>query len=564
MTRRRSQQGQTLPLVTLILITLMVAAALSVDIGSLTYTNRRLQAAADLAAIDGARSLTGTACDQPAGSSSNQYDHVKDAVLISLTRNRFVVGGTKTLVFDLGAVDRTAANGVPQFVPLVTCAATDFPDAVRVRVGDRTAFSFAAVIGQDGRTTTREAFASRGDALDGEGSFSVGSALATLDSSRSGILNTVLSQSLCRAAPPPPPPCSVGLTAVGYNGLVASQVTLGDLAAQLGFGTTNELLTSNVTVDQLLQATAVVLSQDTIANAAAITALGSISTSVTGSQAIQLGSLVSADLLTGNEAADVALNVFELVTGTAAIANGTSAVSIPSFGVTIPGVTSVTASLSLIEPPITIGERPGATKQTKQLSLTVTPTLNLANVNIAGLPVASITGALPIVIQAGKATGTLTGVRCGDDKGIDTTVAVEAASINAASTLQLSVLGGVASAGLAITGTGASTTVNTTPLSFDFPTEFGSAGTQHLGNTTAGLGNLTYGAVTVTVGVRVAIVTIPVTVTISASALAGILSPVLSQVDTLIVKPLMESLGLDLGAADVTATSLTCGKPRLG
>lgn len=559
MSPRRTEQGQTLPLVVLCVVTLMVAAALSVDLGSLAASNRRLQGVADLAAIDGARELTGTACNVPTATAPTLYDGVSAAVVASALRNGFDLVGAKTLDVELGNVTRDPATGVPTFTSLPNlCSTPSAPDSVRVTAGDLTAFSFGKVIGQDGRTTDRAGIGT----LEGLGSFSVGSALATFDSTRSALLNPILSQMLCRA---PTPPCTLGLSAVSYNGLVNTNITLGALAEQLrlngvlSVGTTSELLNTNLTIDQILGAAATLAGPTTVAGLALTGPLG-IATTVTGTQTVKLLDLVSAELANGNEAADVAVNLFDLVTGTGAIANGTNAVTVSPV-VSIPGVTSVTVNLSLVEQPIIIGNRPGATDQTKQLTMTVTPTLNLTNVAIAGLPLASVTGALPITIAAGKATGTLTGVRCGADKGIDTTVAVEAANISVGTNLTLSVAGGLASVNLAINGTGASTTVGTTPLSFAYPAEFGPGGTTHVGNTEVGLGNIAYGSTTVTV--RLLFLTIG-PVTVDASVLVGILKPVLEPVDLLVVKPLMEILGLDLGAADVTALSITCGVPTLG
>lgn len=595
---RRSERGQTLPLVSLCVITLMVAAALSVDIGSLAASNRRLQAVADLAALDGARELTGGACNAPINGSVGapvQYDYVRDKVLVSAARNKFVPGGNKTMVFQLGTVDHSAASGVPVFRTLTSCLATDFPDAVLVRAGDRTAFSFGSVIGQSGRSTTREAFASRGEALAGEGAFSLGSALATIDTSRSKLLNPLLNQMLCD-----PAACNANLSVVSYQGLVDSRLTFGLLADQLkasgklSLGTTSELFTTDLVIDDILQATAAVLGRDAVLNATAITALGDLTTAVTGNQTIKLGELVSADLLTGNEAADVGFNVFELVTGTAAIANGTHAVSLPSTAFNLPaGVGSVTVGFSLIEPPVIIGKTVNATKMTKQLSLTVTPTISLSSGTLTGLQLASVTGSLPITVTGGKATGTLTGVRCGAAKGIDVNVVPTAATITAGGTLTISVntstgtnaavlktIGGLlntvaggqtVSNTITFSGTGASTA---TPAggynrSFAYPGEFGPNGTLHVGNTTIGFDNIAYGTANLALTVNLVnllgpLLTATVNVSASPAGLVSLLQPVTSGIDANIVQPLMQALGLDLGSADITANYLKCGKPRLG
>lgn len=583
---RRSERGQTLPLVALCVVTLMIAAALGIDIGQLAATNRRLQAVADLAAIDGARELTGTSCDDsyvlptdPTNVPSNQYDHVARVVTASAARNDFVPVGEKTLGVELGFVTRDT-NGVPSFNPLVGCGA-DVPDAVRVRAGDHTSFSFGTVIGHSGRTSNRFAVGNQ----EGTGEFTLGSSLVTMDASRSALLNPILSQALCRLGTP----CTLNLSAAGYQGLIDSEITFGALASQLGFGTTSELLSTNLTIDQILTAAAVLADPTTTAGLNAQTALGTITTAVTGSGTIKLRDMVSAELANGNEAASTEVNLYQLVLATAAIANGTNAVTIPNTAVTIPGVSSITASISLIEAPITIGRRPGATATTKQFSMTINPVLSLTNQSLSGLTSVSATGSLPTTINAGAATGTLTRVRCGTDRGIDTTVSVAAATMATSGTLNLS-LGttpnkallqslvgslGLVEGGknittkLSVSGTGATTAVGTTAVSFAYPGEFGPDGTQHVGNTTVGLDSLTYGSANLAMSVPlvsllgISLGTTTVNLAVSPSAIVGLLDPVLSEIDQRLVKPLMELLGLDLGSADVWANSMQCGVPGL-
>jgi len=588
MSRRRTEHGQTLPLVSLCIVTLMVAAALGVDIGSLAVTNRRLQGIADLAAVDAARELTGAACNAPVSSGGLiQKDQVTLAAVDSAKRNGFVVGGDKILAVDLGTLTRPAADaGVPKFTALTTCTAADFPNAVQVKAGDRTPFSFGSVIGQGGRSSTRQGFASRGTALEGDGAFSLGSAFATVSSDRSTLLNPILNQMLCD-----PGACSMNVGALSYQGLVDSNITFGSLATQLGFGTTSELFTTDVKITRILDAAAVLVDPSTIAGARAATALGGISAAITGNQKIKLGDLVSANLINGNDAADVGLNLFQLVTGTAAIANGNNLVSIPNLAVTIPGVSSIGVSFSLIEAPVIIGKRPGATRTTKQLSLTITPQVNLSSGALAGLDLASITGALSIGISGGVAKGTLTGVRCSSPKGIDVNVVPSASSITTSGTLALTlstsgtngttlrglggllgiVVGGeVVSTSLSVSGTGASTATPAAGYdrSFAYPADFGPNGAQHVGNTTVGFGNLTYGTSTLTMSVHQILSILPITATVSttvnSAAIASLLQPITSQIDTKLVEPLMDVLGLDLGAADIMATSLNCGLPQLG
>jgi uncharacterized membrane protein len=277
----------------------------------------------------------------------------------------------------------------------------------------------------------------------------------------------------------------------------------------------------------------------------------------------------------------VTFNFLELVTGTAAIANGTNAVSLPSTTVTIPGVSSVTTNISVIEAPITVGPRVGNSRTTKQVVVTITPTIGLNTGSIAGLNLASITGSLPITISGGVATGTLARVRCGADKGIDASVDVNAANITTSGTLNLSmsttgsnagVLGplvgllgtlglGQTTATLAVNGTGVTTQVGTFEVPFDAPLNPDVA--VPVGNTTLGLDDLTYGNSTLKLKVALLLGTASVDLGVNFAAIAALLDPVMAQIDTRLVQPLLEVLGLNVGGADVWPVSMQCGVPTL-
>jgi uncharacterized membrane protein len=585
---RRTEQGQTLPLVTLSLVALMIGAALSVDIGALAVTNRRLQAVADMAAIDGSRELTGTTCadtyvvptDSPQVPST-QYDHVVKAVVASAKRNGFEAAGPKTLLVELGMVTRDGA-GVPTFSPLPNLCNV-VPDSVRVRTGDLTGFSFATVIGQSGRSTVRRAVGT----LDGLAAFTLGSTMVSIDSTRATLLNPILSSTICRLQPGG---CNLNLSAAGYNGLLGSYVTFGDLATQLGFGSTEELFDADVSIEDLLTASALLADPSTTAGADARTALASITAVMTAAGTVKLGEMVSADMANGNQAAGLGINLYQLVMGTAAIANGTNAVAIPNTSVTIPYVSNVTASISLIEAPVIIGYRAGATRTTKQISITINPTINLTSPVLSGLNLTSITGSLPITISGGTATGTLTRVRCGSNKGIDTSIQVNAASMTAGGTLNVSLntssntsllqslvgLLGTVPGGrlitttLTVSGSGVSTATGSTNVSFAYPDEFGPAGAMTVGNTTLGLDNLTYGNANLSMNVPlvnllgISLGTTTVNLAVSPAAIVALLAPVMDAIDDQLVQPLMESLGLIVGAADVMANPpMVCGVPTL-
>ena len=375
MRRRRTEHGQTLPLVSLCMVTLLVAAALGVDLGSLAATNRRLQSVADLAAIDGARALNGTTCadvyllptDLPAVPST-QYDHVVKAVTESAKRNGFEPGGTKTLSVELGFMT-PQADGTSTFTPLPNLC-TLVPGAVRVRAGDKTRFSFGTVIGQDGRTTQRGGVAASNSALcpppeiciesDGStlGTVRIGSTLASTSASvgptEVRILNRLLSPLIGG---------TVSLDAGGWKGLADANVSFARLRAALGLtaGSTDQVLDTTVTYRQLLNATASALNADgSPSSVEAATRVATVASQVSSSLGLDVTLRdvlqVSGATGSGTDVADVALNVLDIVRGGAFVAdtNNFTSFSLSASDVSaIPGFNGATVKVGLIEGPQT-------------------------------------------------------------------------------------------------------------------------------------------------------------------------------------------------------------------
>ncbi len=487
MAPRRTQRGQTLPLVSLIIVTLMVAAALSVDIGSMAATNRRLQAVADLAALDGARELTGDACNAllPLPSNPTLKDQVTGAVVASAARNGFVVGGYKNLVVDLGMLTREDpitgvpyADGRPRFQEQLLCTALDFPNAVRVRAIDRTAFSFGSVIGQSGRVTRRQAISGNANRClppeiciqsDGSslGTVRVGSKLAsasgTVGPTEVKVLNRLLGPVIGG---------TLNLDAVSYKGLADGNVTFSRLRAALGLtaGSTDQALDTTITYRQLLQATLTALNADGSPSAlAAATPLATIlaQASAAGSMQMTLRDLISIAGSTGSgtDVADGSVKLMDIVRGGAIIADGDNFASL-NLGVTdvaaIPGFNSATVKFGLIEGPKTAFGAPGLDAAGNYHTMAETSQVRvLVEVNLL-LPVTGFIGLVavkvPYYLNAGNARAYLESMQCNDDAIPDN---VKIRGVTDAATTQL---GAVADASLGSTTTvpvpGTATLVN--------------------------------------------------------------------------------------------------------
>ena len=449
MRRRRTERGQTLPLLSLSMVTLLVAAALAVDIGSLAATNRRLQSVADLAAIDGARSLNGTTCadiyllptDEPQVAST-QYDHVVKAVTQSAKRNGFEPGGTKTMTVQLGYTT-LEADGTSTFTALPDLC-TVVPGAVRVTVGDRTRFSFGTVIGQDGRTSQRSGVAASTSTLcpppeiciesDGSslGTVRIGSMLASASTSvgptEVKILNRLLSPLIGG---------TVNLDAGGWKGLADANVTFARLRAALGLtaGSTDQVLDTTVTYRQLLDATVTALNADgSPSSVEAATRLATVASQVSSSLGLQVTLRdvfqVTGATGSGTDVADASLNVLDIVRGGAFVAdtnNFTSFTLSASDVSAIPGFNGATVKVGLIEGPQTESGPPRDAAgyhtfaETSQLRVQVEVDLL---VEVTGLGLTAVK--VPYYLDAGTARADLESRACSGGDSLPSSVTIKA------------------------------------------------------------------------------------------------------------------------------------------
>lgn len=490
-----------------------VAAALSVDIGRQVLEKRADQSVADLAALDAARAVGNFPTSAlPATLSAA----AQTAATASAARNGFSPDATHSVTAVLGSIDSTSNA----FVPTGT-------SAVQVTVGS--AIDYVFMPGT--KNVLARAVARVGSP---EAAFSVGSTLASLDTKKSR-LDPILSTWLG----------SGSLSLVSYDGLATADVALSSLQRELlemGFdvGTAQKLLDVDLTLVQLLTATAQALGQD--GEPTAQTEINDLITaSVTTSNTLRLGDFVNIAQPSSDAALDAAVNVFQLVTSSAQVANGNSFVDVPLTGITVPGVTGVTLKARVNEPAqIAVGPI-GTSADTSQVTLRVTANVPLG----ALLPTAAVT----LDYTSADASAVLTDLQCG--------VAAPGISLEAA-TSAVSVSGtGVVPAGtMTIWSTiGSSSTAS---HDFDHPAEF-SPFYRHIGASTLGLAtsvNVAGSGATLTLAPLLQ-AQLPTTLTTINVAL----SPV--------IRPLLASLGLNIAAADLTALSIvpdpaSCGgTPRL-
>jgi uncharacterized membrane protein len=402
--RRGRQRGAAGLFFALTLFMMVLFLALAVDTGRLLYAQRQLQSIADLAALDAAR-ITG-ACS---GAPTTDPAQVLAAAQAAASARDFLgnpypgnLAAAPNSV-TIGTVS-TGADNLRFFTPSGTADAR----AVQVVLNQPVTRSIFLPALFDYTVNLSADAVAQAPAI---ARFTLGSFVLNLSSEQSALLNGVLGALLGS---------NLNLTAVGYQGLAAADVSLLDLiAADAGIGTVEELLAADLTLADLLQLTATALQAEN-PNAANIILSQILGVGVGVTTAIQLGDLLSLDLPASNAALDAGINVLELITASAQLANEGNFVSVPAVGINLPPVAQVGLDLHVIEAPqLAIGP-PGQTgagawrtqAQTSQIGLNVraqalTVTLPLGVLNL------STAATVDLFVQAAQATAHLDSVRCG-------------------------------------------------------------------------------------------------------------------------------------------------------
>ena len=372
MAAARDERGSVLPMTALMVTVVLGFTAFAVDLGLSRVAVRDMQSVADAVALDTARS--------PALSSCNATT-LTQVANSSLTRQQARMGRTQPLQVTPGRVD--AAGDF-------TAASTSC-NAVRITSSTEVDYAFAPVIGTDSGTASRSAIGTRAEPAI---CFSAGTRTLVLDSSNSELLGPVLDQVL-----------RVNLGVAGYDGLVGLKnisIPLAGLATELGVGTPDEVLSQTLSLGDFLVAAANVL--PTQGNAATIQALESVAAQVQGVN-VAIGDFLSLD--TGDGAGLRAeVNALDLVGGAIVAANGTNALNVDSLGITLPArLVDTSISASIIEPPRIACGRTGSQARNTQVRIDLD-----SSVGVGGLLRAAD---VRLGILAGDGTATLGAMTCG-------------------------------------------------------------------------------------------------------------------------------------------------------
>ncbi|MDK3026531.1 TadG family pilus assembly protein [Cupriavidus taiwanensis] len=402
---RRCARGAVSVMAALLIATVAIAALVSIDVGHVFMRQRQLQNMVDLAAMSAAQQLK--RADSPASLNAAVLGTVSNIGAkngypsgIAMGCATAAGGGADAMTACLGEWDPVNISDPRHFG-----ATTDEKklNAVRVQATQTVPILFV-IPGGKGRQLYAEAVASGSPPV---AAFTLGSGLLdfTTDSRLLGFLlgNTVT------------------LSALDWQGLVNTTVTLDQLRLKLGVGTVDELLNARLGLQGIYALVLGAANKDSLLSAA----LGSPPTTLGSSgasAAMTLGQLLNLDVLApaASSAAQVGLSVASLLVTAAQVANGSSALGVNTslIPVSIPGL-SLTASARVVQPPVTavgpvrkLGSSPDAwqtTANTSQVGVLLEATLSSPPA-IAGI--ANLELKVPLYVEAAKATASLTDLQC--------------------------------------------------------------------------------------------------------------------------------------------------------
>jgi len=548
MRRPRNQDGVVAVVMALVIcVVLIPIAALAVDLGVQRVARRDMQSVADVVALDMARQIT--------GGKLSSYSQATLLTLAEASRDRNVdnVGsgsnGKKSdITVQLGTIDSTKYGQSGYFTVLTD--PNSVPTAIRVAANTKVGFGLANALpkgGFGGGSAQRYAVG----ATDQTACYQLGSYALGVNSGNSALLNSLIGSAL-------------NSTVLSYNGLATANVTLLGLAAQLGAGTPDELVNlGNVSMGQVFVAAAQVLQQQG-GDVASVQLLQLLSTKVGGLPPVNV-----ADILGVTQGGGAALtgqvNLLDLVATSAFIADGSTALKIPSLTLNLLGLTNLTSSLSIIQKAQKrCGHVAGVDAHADNTQLALDVGGNLLSVpSILGL---SATASVSLHADLASGQGDLTKIVCGNGttipEGVD--VAVKNALTNIALGLNVRLVGNLGLVAVTIdvpvtAATSKSTATATAGIRVP-PLTYQSAAAGALTSTPVetgqgmvGLNGLAVtGTPTVTAKLLGVSVPLPIPIgDILSPVLSLIANPLIATLDAALLGPLSSLLGLNVAGSDV-------------
>lgn len=295
---------------------LIGVAALAVDEASLHLEKRRLQSAADLAAIHAAADPANAAARVERALADAGYDPLPQTVLVQT--------GFYSADPDLAPAERFAADARPA-------------NAARVTLRQPGRVHFAAILGLQAPSIGVSATASASPMA----AWSIGSRLASLND---GLLNAILGSILGG---------DISLSLMDYNGILGLDIGLLDfldalaLELDLTAGTYSDLLDAKVSLGDIGLALASAAGN----NAVLLELAGLVDDSITVDMARLIVADGLANLAIGTSAAvQASVDALGLLTAAALVGDGERHVKL-DLGLSIPGLTGIDVDLVIGEPP---------------------------------------------------------------------------------------------------------------------------------------------------------------------------------------------------------------------
>jgi uncharacterized membrane protein len=559
----RARQRGSMAVTMMLMLAGLVAMLGLVEIGYLYWAKRDTQKVVDLAALAGAQQLATCSTDNTGNT----------AALGNATVDN---GFTGTLTIDCGHWDSTQPGdqhfvGVTPTLPL---------NAVRVQASlPLIPFFGFANFNSIGATAIA---ISRGPPI---ASFSVGSSLLTVDPSSP--LGQLLNQALGS---------SLGLQLLSYKDIANANISLLGLvqALPIDAGSVNSVLTSQISLTDFLKAYVNVLNQSASGSGIDIEFVKqqvALIEAQLGNIPINLGNILNVDANTQdpNVALNTSVNALDILNAVLLAADSANAVALPATSVNLPGVGTVSLAMSIVEPPqIGVGGV-GTVAHTAQIRLAL-------NISALSTPITgqALVG-IPLYLEVAPTDGTITALECnvpgsGGQNSDSVTITTAPGVLNAfLGTLPAGAINNIRESwsslisagtvaplinvfalGIEIAQLSASANVQiatnpATPLTFSVDPTVPIAQqpnmTQTAGTSSAVLGTLigsllgsTSLKTTLTLaGASVSLPLAPLLATLSAA-----LVPVFSALDSALVGPLLQTLGINIGTAQVNLRSVNC------
>lgn len=532
-----AQRGAILVMAAVAMSLAIGAALLAVDLGSLFHERRYLQTVADTAAL----------------SAVNDPVHAQAIALDAADGNNYVLSGGKGRT--LHAIPGFYDTRMREFSP---GGPASLWNAVQVTVSEQQPYFFA--LGSRELRTT--ATAVRQDIA----GISVAASVATINTEKSVLLNAILGRLLNT---------SLDLSVIAFKGLLDTAVNLLDLVtAHARVGTVEELLETDLSVKELLDLSARALEQNSALglNATVLDTLNLLAVKVDPALRLKLGDLIDLDLVSGQQAAGVKLNLMQLVTLSAQVANGDHFLNIPVLGVNLPGLLKLDLALTMLEKPsIAVGPAGVDAKGVWRTSA------HNAQWRVKlDLMVAEILGGLvrlPIYLEVGAGEAWIEAISCRwprDESEVTVGVASSAArlyvgDVNPDAMSNRAIAAHVTRAtilnvlGLVQIHAKAVVDVPSAGATQIFTGPFNAKNTQRLdGLSTHGL----FGKLLSNLELDVVLLGLSLPLGEALAAILSILTPVFELLDV-ILNPVLSLLGIQINLADVTVFDLSCGAPYL-